>query len=239
MSREHWEQQAGNWAAWARRPEFDAYWKYAAAFFELVPAPGTRTLEVGCGEGRVTRDLATRGHRVTAVDLTHDLLKLAHDASPELSHVRCDAAALPFVDGSFDLAVLYNSLMDVDDMEGTVREAARALAKGGHMCVCVTHPLADAGAFVSRDADSPFVIEDTYLGPRRWLEMEVERDGLRMSFAGWAYPLEAYSRALEAAGLNIEVLREPRVDDPTVLQAPSEHRWRRIPNFLMWRAVKA
>jgi SAM-dependent methyltransferase len=238
VSRKHWEHQAGHWAAWARRPDFDAYWKYAPAFFELVPPPGMRTLEVGCGEGLVSRDLHARGHHVTAVDITQQLLSLAHQASPGLNHVRCDAAALPFTDASFDLTILYNSLMDVDDMEGTVKEAARVLARGGHMCVCVTHPLADAGAFKSREGDAPFVIEDTYLGPRRWLEAAVERDGLTMNFAGWAYPMEAYSRALEAAGLAVEALREPRVEDAETLRNPSELRWRRIPIFLMWRAVK-
>src|SRR5690348_14981985 len=30
-SREHWERQAGNWAAWARTPNFDAYWDYSLA----------------------------------------------------------------------------------------------------------------------------------------------------------------------------------------------------------------
>src|SRR6266446_3445638 len=67
VSREHWEKQANNWAAWART-EFDAYWKYSPAFFELVPPPQGRTLEVGCGEGRVTRDLARLGHSVVAID---------------------------------------------------------------------------------------------------------------------------------------------------------------------------
>jgi hypothetical protein len=68
--------------------------------------------------------------------------------------------------------------------------------------------------------------------------MQVERDGLQMHFAGWAYPLEAYFKAMENAALVVEALREPRVDDPTVMRHPSEERWRRIPNFLMWRAVK-
>src|SRR5207237_4128820 len=121
MSREHWEKQASNWAAWARTPDFDAYWKYSPAFFELVPPPRGRTLEVGCGEGRVTRDLAKRGHRVVGVDATADLIRLARDADAANTYLRCDAAALPFADGSFDLAVFYNSLMDVDDMEAALQ----------------------------------------------------------------------------------------------------------------------
>ena len=232
MSREHWEKQASNWAAWARTPNFDAYWDYSPAFFELVPAPGRRTLEVGCGEGRVARDLVQRGHRVTACDSALELVKLATDADKTSHYLRCDAAALPFRDESFDLIVFYNSLMDIDDMESSVREAARVLAPGGKMCACVTHPIADAGKFESHADDGPFLMSGTYLGDRRWIEIiPIERGGLRMEFAGWAYPLEGYFRVLETAGFAIEAVREP----------PSHHkgRWTRIPLFLMWRAVKS
>jgi 2-polyprenyl-3-methyl-5-hydroxy-6-metoxy-1,4-benzoquinol methylase len=71
MSREHWQHESANWAAWARRPDFDEYWKYSQAFFDLVPPPGIRTLEIGCGEGRVSRDLAARGHRVRTPPRCH------------------------------------------------------------------------------------------------------------------------------------------------------------------------
>jgi SAM-dependent methyltransferase len=68
------------------------------------------------------------------------------DAAKAVSYVRCDSAALPFADASFDLVVLDNVLMDVDDMEGSVlREAARVLRAQGTLCACVTHPTADSG----------------------------------------------------------------------------------------------
>lgn len=238
MSREHWEQESSNWAAWARRPNFDAYWKYAPAFFELVPRAGTRTLEVGCGEGRVSRDLAARGHRVIGVDASPTLIHLARDADTRGSYVMTDASALPFLAESFDLVVFYNSLMDVDDMDGSVHEAARVLSAGGALCACITHPMADAGRFESGEGEAPFVIEGSYLGARRPFDLEVERDGLRMHFNGWAYSLEDYFGAMEGAGLTIQAVREPSVDEATVSQNPSEQRWRRIPNFLMWRALK-
>lgn len=237
MSLEHWEKNAANWAAWARTPDFDAYWKYSPAFFDLVPEPSGLTLEVGCGEGRVSRDLAKRGHRVVAVDAVDQLIRLARAADTTNRYLRCDAAALPFADGLFDLVVFYNSLMDIDDMEGAINEAARVLRRGGAMCACVTHPIPDAGRFESSEPGAKFVIDGTYLGPRRWVEIPVERSGLTMVFAGWAYPLEGYFGALERAGFSVAAVREPRVDAVAATD-PSEERWLRIPLFLMWRAVK-
>jgi len=232
MSREHWERQATNWAAWARAPNLDEYWQYASAFFDLVPASQGRTLEVGCGEGRVTRDLAKRGHRVFAVDFSSTLIKLAREADRDNHYLRCDGARLPFAAGSFDLAVFYNSLMDIDDMEGALREAARVLRPGGKLCACVTHPIHDAGHFASSEPDASFVIDGTYLGPRRSFEgIPVDRGGLQMEFAGWEYPLEGYLGGLERAGFVVEAIREPA--------HPTDERWRRIPLYLMWRAVKS
>jgi SAM-dependent methyltransferase len=238
MSREHWEKESANWAAWARRPDFDAYWRYSPTFFELLPPRGERTLDVGCGEGRVSRDLVERGHRVVGIDTSATLVRLAGDADARSWYLRADAAALPFVDECFDLVVAYNSLMDVDDMGGSVREVARVLRPGGSLCACVTHPLADAGRFESREGDAPFVIEGSYLGDRRWFDSEAELDGLRMHFKGWAYPLEGYFGALEKAGLLIQAVREPALDADSAGQAPSDERWRRIPSFLFWRAIK-
>jgi SAM-dependent methyltransferase len=238
MPREHWEKESSNWAAWARRPDFDAYWKYSPTFFQLLPPRGGRTLDLGCGDGRVTRDLVERGYRVIGIDASPTLVRLASDADARSWYLRADAAALPFSDESFDLVVAYNSLMDVDDMYASVREAARVLRPGGSLCACTTHPLADAGRFESREGDAPFIIEGSYLGGRRWIDIEVERDGLRMHFKGWAYSLEDYFGALERAGLLIQSVREPAVDAATARQTPSEERWRRIPNFLFWRAIK-
>ncbi len=150
-----------------------------------------------------------------------------------------DGAALPFVAECFDLVVFYNSLMDIDDMHSSIREAARVLRPGGALCACVTHPIADAGRFASQEGGSAFLIEGSYLGERRWFDGEMERDGLRMHFKGWAYSLEGYFSELEEAGFMIQAVREPRVADATVDKSASEARWLRIPNFLMWRAVKA
>jgi SAM-dependent methyltransferase len=220
----HWEEQAQNWIAWARTPDHDVYWSYRDAFFELVPEPGRATLEVGCGEGRVARDLAARGHAVTGIDASLPLLEAARTAHPEGTYALADASALPFEDGSFDLVVAYNSLMDMEDMPGAVREAERVLAPGGAFCVCITHPMSDVGRF---DGEN-FVLAQPYVRPGLY-DGRFTRAGLTMHFKGWTRPLEAYTRALEAVGLRIEALREPA--SPLAPERP-------VPMFLMLRAAR-
>jgi SAM-dependent methyltransferase len=224
------EWQAGSWLGWARTPGHDAYWHFRDAFFDaIVPAPGRLTLEVGCGEGRVARDLARLGHTVAAVDASPSLVASAASADPAGRYLVADAA--------FDAVVAYNSLMDVADMPTSVAEAARVLRPGGHLCICVTHPTAEAGKFQSKEPDAPFVIPGAYLGRHRFTDV-FERDGLQVTFAGWRYSLEEYARALEDAGLLIDRLREPPAPARALTVRPGYERWQRLPNFLHLRAVK-
>lgn len=233
-----WEREAENWVRWARKPGHDSYWYYRDSFFEqIVPPAGRKTLEIGCGEGRVARDLAARNHRVIGIDSSSTLLQYAQEADPDGTYQLADAASLPFDDGSFDLVVAYNSLMDFADMPGAVLEAARVLNPGGHLCISVTHPVNDAGRFESDEPDAAFIIRGSYFGRRRF-EGHFERDGLQMTFRGWTYAQQDYWRALEAAGLVVERLREPAATDEAVGRQPGYRRWQRLPLFLQLRAVK-
>ena len=211
-----WESEARNWIAWARTPGHDSYWEYSPAFFrDIVPKAGRRTLEVGCGEGRVTRDLVRLGHPMVSVDASPLLIQAAHESHAGGRYITADAARLPFADGSFDLVVAYNSLMDMDEMPGAVREAERVLTPQGRLCICVTHPIADAGKFARKEADAPFVIEGDYLNTGLFDET-FERAGLTMRFRGLIHSIESYARALEEAGLLIERLRESAQRDDVV-----------------------
>jgi hypothetical protein len=59
---------AGQWPAWARPPDHDAYRHYREAFVELLPPPPALMLAVGSGEGRVRRDLRARGYAARRLD---------------------------------------------------------------------------------------------------------------------------------------------------------------------------
>jgi hypothetical protein len=65
-----------------------------------------------------------------------------------------------------------------------------------------------------------------------------ERGGIQLTFHSEHRPIEAYSRALEAAGLLTEAIRETRAPGAIVADNPGQRRWQRIPMFLHLRAVK-
>src|SRR2546421_4611175 len=143
--RHAWEALAEDWAAWVRGGHDLPYEFQAPRFLDLLPEPGRLTVDVGCGEGRMTAELARLGHSVVGVDASAAMLRLARGAYPELELVEADATALPFEDGAADLAVAFMSLMNMDNLDGTVAEVARVLAPGGRFCTAVLHPIASAG----------------------------------------------------------------------------------------------
>lgn len=154
-----WEEHAAEFVAWARKPDHDSYWQFHRdQFLELVPVPGRRTLDLGCGEGRLSRDLKALGHAIVAVDASPTMLAAAQAADPGLETHLADAAALPFADGEFDCVVAFMALQDVDDLEGAAAEAARVLEPGGRLCIAIVHPMNSAGGFVGDEGDSPFTI---------------------------------------------------------------------------------
>jgi ubiquinone/menaquinone biosynthesis C-methylase UbiE len=227
-----WEEQAPNWIRWAREPDHDSYWRFhREQFLGSLPGPGRLTLDVGCGEGRVTRDLRELGHHVIGVDRSPAMIAAAREADPEGEYVEADAAELPFEDDSADLVISFMALMDMDDMAGGVRELGRVLEPGGLLVAAVIHPINSAGRFVPRDGDdaAPFVIED-YLRRRRYTD-RLERNGIEMTFESMHFTLEDYSRALESGGFCIQAIRELYDDE--------NPRWSRLPLFLRWTAVRA
>jgi SAM-dependent methyltransferase len=234
---DRWEHQARAWADFTRGPERDPYADYSERFFSLLPAPEGEMLEVGCGEGRVCRDLRAIGYQPTGVDGSPTLVELAAAADPAGRYVVADAAALPFPDGTFRVVVAYNVLMYLDDLDGAMRETARVLGPGGVFAACVPHPFADAGTFAERRADAPFVVAGSYLG-RREFRATGQRNGAVVEFVGWANDLQTYVGSLSRAGLLIDALVEPPATEAMVRRDPSQARWARLPSYLFIRAVK-
>jgi ubiquinone/menaquinone biosynthesis C-methylase UbiE len=100
---------------------------------------GTRVLEVGCGTGPVTRELAgwPGVAEVVGLDPSPTFLASArrHDLPSNVRFVEGDARALQFQDRSFDVVVFHTTLCHVPEPERALQEAARVLRSGGWLAV--------------------------------------------------------------------------------------------------------
>jgi SAM-dependent methyltransferase len=215
--RDAWDAHASEWIDWVRAPgQPDSHGRFhRKRFLPLVPAPGRLTLDIGCGEGRVARDLQELGHTVLGVDWSFTMCRAAatHRENPCCVTVG-DAAKLPLDDASVDCAVAFMSLQDIDDMPGAVREISRVLADGRKLALAIVHPMYSGGTFSAsgKTLDDNFVIQRSYFKPELCISSD-SRDGLTVTFYREHRPLQAYIHALLEAGFSIDQLHELTDED--------------------------
>ena len=129
-----------------------------AAYLGLLDvAEGDRVLDVGCGSGVVTREIARRvgpSGCAVGVDPSPALLAIARDLAEveglgnRMELHEGSALALPFADGAFDVAIAVTALSHTPGAEGAIPEMARVVRPGGRIGVfdldtdmtSVTHP---------------------------------------------------------------------------------------------------
>ncbi len=98
------------------------------------PQPGGTALDLACGSGRHTRSLCN--HIWTAgLDLSMEMLQVAHSESSRIPYVRGDMRALPFAPDAFDLVVnLFTSFgyfSSDDENRAVLHEVSYVLRSGG------------------------------------------------------------------------------------------------------------
>lgn len=160
-----WESEAANWIAWARAPGHDAYWYYRDSFFdEILPPAGRATLDLGCGEGRVARDLKERGHHVTGVVSAPSLVGAAQPAGRFckcVTHPFLDAGEWesPDADASFIVA---GSYLGKREFEGTFeRNGLQVTFRGWCYALAdYARALEDAGFLIERLREPTHTLED-------------------------------------------------------------------------------
>jgi ubiquinone/menaquinone biosynthesis C-methylase UbiE len=89
--------------------------------------PGDRVLEVGCGQGHLTRALFARGIDIVGIDANPEAADIA--ASGLVRHMK--AEALDFADASFDEVISVHAIEHIPLLEQALAEMARVLRPGG------------------------------------------------------------------------------------------------------------
>ncbi|MBN1172792.1 MAG: methyltransferase domain-containing protein [Micromonosporaceae bacterium] len=110
----------------------------SAAYLLPHLAPGMSLLDIGCGAGTITADLATRvaPGRVTAVEISEAALRLARDEAARRGQASidfrvADARSLSLPDAAFDVVHAHQVLQHLADPVGALREMRRVCRPGG------------------------------------------------------------------------------------------------------------
>ena len=176
----------------------------------LGPVADRAVLEVGCGAAQCARWLADQGARVTAFDLSARQLQHARRIDEQLDRaplrlVQAEATALPFADGSFDLACsAFGAVPFVADSALLMREAARVLRPGGRWVFAVPHPF--RWALPDLPDEAGLVVRHSYFD--RWPYVEQDEEGTA-SYVEHHRTFGDRIRELAAAGLVLVDVVEP------------------------------
>lgn len=202
---------------------------------------GRRLLDLGCGNGYFAREMASRGARVTATDISPRMIDEARRrqaAAPlGIDYHAIDAVDLPahFAPESFDMATSCLALQDMADPARALRSVASLLPAGGRFVASIAHPFTDT-PFREWERDSN--------GRKRWLCVDRYFDrgpieyawnwGTDFSTSAIHVPLEDWIDWILAAGFEIRALREPHPTEEALATRPALEDATRVPYFIIF-----
>ena len=233
-----WDAVADDWVSHADENDYRNYFLMPFTLELLGDVRGLRILDLGCGEGGYSRELAARGSRVVGVDGSARLVAVARrraaDSGQQIEFLRGNASSLEqIMAGAFDVVLASMVLMDVEDYEGAVQEAWRVLAPGGVLLMSITHPCfsAPVSEWVRPDSDEPshFAV-DRYFERVAWDDFITPR--FRRPVVRRHRPLQDYIGPLLACGFLLRDFREPAATSAQVAMSARLSRLTRIPYFL-------
>ena len=175
---------------------------------------GDVVLEVGCGQGLATRALAAAGFGdVTGVDSSPEMIALAREheaADPRDIRYEVDSAqALETVsNASVDGAICQLALMDIADLNATLRSVHRVLRAGGWFAFVIGHPcfLAPEATTIEDSTGRTGRFISEYFDERFWRSSDP--NGVRR-VGNYHRTVSTYLNALIAMGFILEQAEEP------------------------------
>jgi len=201
-------------------------------------AGAQRVLDVGCGDGQVSRLAAKLGAQVVGIDPTWNCVSVAQQRGGGV-FARAGAAQLPFADGTFDAVIACLVFEHIRDVDSAIAEVARVLRPGGRFCFFLNHPLLqtpNSGWIDDQFLDppeqywriGPYLIEDETIE-------EVEKD----VFIPFIHrPLSRYVNTLSDNGLLLERMEEPAPPAGFLAKAEEYLAASTIPRLLYLRTRK-
>ena len=183
---------------------------------------GLRLLDLACGHGRLSRELARRGGHVVGLDISAALLNLARAREKErplnITYIQADASSPATLEQErFDGVVCSFGLADIDDLVGAIATVARVLRPGGFFACSILHPC--FSGWESKQAQPSWQPERGYYVEGWWLALSPAH-GLRPKVGANHRMFSTYLNTFIRHHLVIEVLAEPRPAAEWLAEAP-------------------
>jgi SAM-dependent methyltransferase len=197
----------------------------------------TRVLDVGAGEGQLSRVAARLGAWTVGLDPTIAQLTVARERGGGPMYARGAAEALPFADASFDAAIACLVFEHITDVVPPIAEVGRVLEPGGRFVFMLNHPLLQApqsGWVIDHILDESYWRVGPYLVEE--VVMEELSPGVLLPFAH--RPLSHYINAMAAHGMFVERMEEPKPPDGFLARSPEYKEAATIPRLLLMVARK-
>jgi SAM-dependent methyltransferase len=253
---QYWEANAETWTRHARAG-YDIYRDglNTPAFLDMLPPiEGLSGLDIGCGEGFNTRQLARLGARMQAIDIAPTFIRHARETEQTeplgIEYSVADATDMPFASSSFDFATAFMSMMDMADHGAALCETARVLRPGGFLQFSILHPcFVPPHRKVLRESDGTtraievggyFDATDGRVDTFRFENLPAEAREKTEPFRVPRFhrTLTGWVDLIVAAGLIIERFGEPRVSVEVAKAEPALEDTLVAPLFLHIRALK-
>jgi 2-polyprenyl-3-methyl-5-hydroxy-6-metoxy-1,4-benzoquinol methylase len=175
----------------------------------LGPVAGLRVLDVACGHGRITRELARQGAEVTGVDLSAVLISKAKETEQSeplgIRYIHADVTTEGAIgEGEFDAATCNFGLSDIDDLDAAITAVSGALRPAGYFVFSILHPCFAGG----KDIAGSWPATGSYYDEGHWTAQDA-RSTLRRQVGANHRMLSTYLGALRRHGLWLDQLAEP------------------------------
>lgn len=213
------------------------------------PLTGRRVLDLGCGEGYFSRELAREGAHVIAVDLSDELLSMAEAAEGEdplgIEYHRMSAADVGgrWEVGSFDLVTGCMSLQDMSDIPAVLGGGAAVLGADGRLVFSVPHPGTDTPlrAWERDEHGRKLALKlgryfDTGSTVCEW---SMPRLAYPWATPYWRHTLTEWTAMTLEAGFLVRRLLEPRPTEADLAAEPNLQDCDEMPYFVIFDLVPA
>ncbi|MGA9279101.1 class I SAM-dependent methyltransferase [Ilumatobacter sp.] len=240
MTRDLWETHADWWIAGFTDGVDPEYVEQIMPMAAAELAGARRVLDIGCGDGQISRLAAAQGARVVGVDPTWNCVRVAQERGGGAAFARAGAARLPFADGTFDAVVACLVFEHIDDVDAAIAEVARVLEPGGIFCFFLNHPILQTPGSVWVDDHMVDPPEQYWrLGPYLDETETTEEVELGVWIRFVHRPISRYVNALAENGLVIERMDEPVPPATFRAQGPGYEESAAFPRLLYIRLTKS